>query len=334
MSRSRDVLIGLTGLVGIGGLAATLLLLGELQLGGSNRYGVFLLLDNAAGITPGAPVTLNGVVVGRVDVTLTNVDPRAGVRLELRIDEGVKVPRDVEVLVTRDLVGNSTLALQTVPLPPEGDPGFLEPGETMSASARDILDEIASLLDSRLAAFSRAAEAVQQLASTYTRVGERLEELLGDERSEETVARALGALRELESGIAEARRWLGDDELRQDISRAARRAGETIDQADATLARIGEAAGTVEQRSTQVAESFDEAVGSLRTSTVQLNATLLEIQTLTARINAGEGTVGRLVTDPDLYRSINDAAIRLEKMLREAQLLLEKYRTEGIPIRL
>lgn len=49
-------------------------------------------------------------------------------------------------------------------------------------------------------------------------------------------------------------------------------------------------------------------------------------------INSGEGTLGQLAKNPDLYNNANDAASRLEKAIAEFQLLLEKYRTEGLKL--
>ena len=48
-------------------------------------------------------------------------------------------------------------------------------------------------------------------------------------------------------------------------------------------------------------------------------------------INRGEGTVGQLARNPELYNSVKDAADRLEMALRELQLRVQKYKDEGIP---
>ena len=48
----------------------------------------------------------------------------------------------------------------------------------------------------------------------------------------------------------------------------------------------------------------------------------------------GEGTFGKLLTNPDLYDSLKDATDRLDKALAEFQLLAEKFRTEGVRLRL
>jgi len=38
--------------------------------------------------------------------------------------------------------------------------------------------------------------------------------------------------------------------------------------------------------------------------------------------------------NPDLYRSLKDASDRLNQTLEEVQLLVEKFKTEGVPLKL
>ena len=46
----------------------------------------------------------------------------------------------------------------------------------------------------------------------------------------------------------------------------------------------------------------------------------------------GDGTVALMLNEPDLYRSLDDAARRLEQALREVTLFIEKVKAEGLPV--
>ena len=48
----------------------------------------------------------------------------------------------------------------------------------------------------------------------------------------------------------------------------------------------------------------------------------------------GNGTVGMLLNNPDLYNSLTEAAVRLQRVLEEVQLLIEKLKAEGVQIKL
>ena len=64
----------------------------------------------------------------------------------------------------------------------------------------------------------------------------------------------------------------------------------------------------------------------------ELGTTLERFRQLLVKIDEGEGTVAQLINNPDLYRSLADAATRLEQTLIEVQLLVQKLKTEGIAI--
>ena len=49
-------------------------------------------------------------------------------------------------------------------------------------------------------------------------------------------------------------------------------------------------------------------------------------------LNDSEGSLGQFMNNPDLYRSLNSAAERLDKALTELQLLLQKFKAEGIKV--
>jgi len=339
----RDFVVGLTGIVGLAGLAFMLLMFGEFTASARQRYDLFLQMPQTAGIVPSSPITLNGVRIGIVKEARTAPDPRDGVILTLKIDEGVRIPRAVDVSVERSFVGDTSLALITIPAAPGtavSEADFLQPGDTWQSETGGFLDEIGALLNERLVGLDQAAASFERLAETYMAVGERAADFFEPRTAAEVDAgeppNLASTLDRLDSAIAGAERWLNDEQLRQDVALFARKTGELAE-------RLGEPGGAVESW-TKAADSISrnadrlgdraaEAASHLAETTRAMNEAIAEVQILTARINSGEGTLGQLIQNPDLYRSLLDASIRLERALTEAQLLLEKYRKEGIPIR-
>ena len=60
--------------------------------------------------------------------------------------------------------------------------------------------------------------------------------------------------------------------------------------------------------------------------------TLEEVRRLTTLASEGEGTIAEMLRNPDLYNSLDDAAVRLERTLVEIQLYIEKIKAEGLDI--
>ncbi len=331
----RDFLVGLTVALGLAGVAALLLMFGEITTDRRPQYPITLALDHASGLVKSSQVTLNGVVVGSVRTIRSQDNPRDGVLVGLGVDEGTRVPRDVSVVLERSLVGDAWLSLTASPAS-GADPGFLAPGETLTAKAQSMFDVIGAMLDQRLAEFSAAASSFKEMSESFTELGRSARDSLTPRTPEEVDAGAApnlaSTLARLDRAIADARTWLGDDALRADIRESIARARGVMEQASATLAEWSAAGANLSAQTAAVGEQARSALAEFAGATRALGEAMLEVQTLVAGVNRGEGTAGMLAKNPDLYRSLNDAAQRLEKALTEAQLLIEKFRKEGVPI--
>jgi phospholipid/cholesterol/gamma-HCH transport system substrate-binding protein len=101
-------------LIGVSYVGLRYVGLGDRLLGGS--YVVHADFAYAGGIFPNAPVTYRGVPVGRVSaVTLRS----GGVRADLRLERGVRIPSDLRAMVSQ----RSAVGEQYVDLRPERDSG-------------------------------------------------------------------------------------------------------------------------------------------------------------------------------------------------------------------
>lgn len=336
----KEFLVGVTVLIGLIGVSVLLLLFGEFSTVRQRAYEVKLVVGDASGLSKASAVTLNGVNAGAIhEITMADPrDPRLGVTISLRVNEGIRIPKDVEVTLERGLVGEASLAMRSAPLEQGmADPGYLAEGETLRTEARGFFDAITSVIDQRIGAFTDAAKAIEELSRTYTDVGKKIGSLV-EPRSPDAVdggqggANLSSTLARLDRAVKSAERWLGDDVFRDDATQAASRLTDLMDKIAAAVEQVSKTAAAI---GTDAEELNDNAASALREfsrTMGSLNETVLEVQTLVAKVNRGEGTAGQLVNNPDLYNSVNDAAMRLEKALVEAQLLFEKYRKEGIPI--
>ena len=64
--------------------------------------------------------------------------------------------------------------------------------------------------------------------------------------------------------------------------------------------------------------------GASQRRVLQASTTLLEA------MSDGEGTIGELVGNPDLYRSLEAAADRLQQVLVDFQLMIQQIREDGV----
>lgn len=333
---TRDLLTGITAVVGLAGLVLMLFLFGELKDITRSRYQFTLRMDSARGLAPVSPVTMNGVPIGTVAEIRTGADPTEGVDVRLSINEGVRIPRRFTVYIDRGFVGDSTLELAPDPDQPLHADAYVRPGEVIVRNGLGTFEQIAQRLERPLEALNRSAANFDELASTYTEVGRRVNSLL-EPRTPADVdggrpATIPSTVARLDSALANANAWLGDAELRTDAHEIVRRVQTALDTANQTAAAWQQAATDVRELSASAREQLRTASAQLVTTLRTADEALANFRQIAAAINEGRGTAGMLVHNPDLYESLDDAAQRLERMLTEAQLAIEKFRKEGVPI--
>jgi phospholipid/cholesterol/gamma-HCH transport system substrate-binding protein len=335
----RDLLTGLTTLAGLVGLVVMLWLFGELKDVGVKYYEFVIRLNVATGLTSTSPVALNGVRVGTVRQITLAEDPTQGAFVRVKVKEGTRIPENFKVYLDRGFVGETTLQLE-LPKGPDAPPvvAYVKPGDTYERHAMTLFESIRAPLEEPLARIAQAAEGIDKLAATYDDVGKRVKDLF----EPRTIAEVDGGrpptlpstLARIDLAVTHANQWIADPALREQSKGVIAKADHLLDTAQETADALKRTAQSAEEQIAKVggkvSETADQAGGALR----KVSDAAEEITKLSAAANSGDGTLGLLVRNPDLYNSIKDAASRLERVLVELQVLLEKYRTEGIPLKL
>ena len=62
----------------------------------------------------------------------------------------------------------------------------------------------------------------------------------------------------------------------------------------------------------------------------QIAESLQRIQSVTQKIDQGQGTAGKLVNDPKLYDALTDTAAELKLTVKDLRRLIQQWEQEGI----
>jgi phospholipid/cholesterol/gamma-HCH transport system substrate-binding protein len=334
----RNFLIGLTGVVALLSLIALLMLFGELDRFTEPRYVLTINTDHAAGLREGSPVELNGVPIGVVDEVRVQTHREYPVRITALIEEDVLIAADAAPYAAASLIGGSAVLQIFTPLHSDVTNTLPQDGTAvMSDKIRfRMVEQITAELDARMAPVMDSLARFDELSAQYIEFGKNLNEIVSAQDVEaieggetpnlrSAIGRLYDVLGETESALALARTWLEDEQLRADARSAVAKAGDLIDRATKTLERFETLASEVEQDSQALVEK-------LLPVAEELSTTLQSVRKVTQLASEGEGTVGLMLREPDLYLSLEDAAQRLEKTLRDIQLFMRKAKAEGVPI--
>lgn len=267
----------------------------------SGSYPLYAEFESAGGLLEGARVTASGVKVGTVEEVKLNPEGQ-GVRVGLSIEEGVRLPQgtradieglaamnDVSVALERGAPANPPLEAGAQ-LPAAG-PGVLETlTQRAGPMARQLDSTLAGAagltgqLDALLAASSGD---LRQAATNLRATSASAQQLLAGK--EERLGRILSSVETLTAEL---------NGVSSDLR------GFTGSGGDSLMAAIARANAALRQ--------LEAASRSARRSSRHL-------ETFTAQLASGEGSLGRLASDPSLYEHTNALAVRLDSVLADFQ---------------
>jgi len=334
----RDFFVGLTAIVGVAGLLIMLMLFGEFRKRLEKVYPIKLSMPTGAGVGSTSPVLFNGVRVGAITSLAVANPPTDGILATLKIEKGIQIPRDLTVYVEKGFVGDSVMSLAFA----EGaDPKAFIPEDAFlpgrdTPPIRVVPRTLFGDLQRPLERLSTTAEKFEKFADTYTRVGESLQALLAprkpgdvDDGKAPTVASILARVDTLLAGM---NKWVADDSLYNSIKESSDKIGRLMTDAQAAAKSIDDAARSLDVKAERAVAAVETLGRDAKSTLSRLDGALTDVGAIAGKINRGEGTAGQLVNNPDLYRSLNSAADRLDKALTDLQLLLQKFKAEGIKV--
>ncbi len=340
---ARNFMVGVTSIGGLLALAAMLMSFGELDRFTNPRYKVTLVTADAAGLRAGGGVEFNGVPAGVIEnVAAVADDPEHPVRVLVAVNKSIAIPEDVSTSVMSPLIGGSALLKFSTPSRASGETRAMLPTDgTATLRVRlsgSMLDELASALDERMKPLMESLERFNRLADTFTAVGENLNTLMQPQSSEAiaggeppnlrtAVIRINTAIDEATEGLRLARQWLADEQLQTDVRGAVSKANQLIEQATGAVDRYSKLAASLETDANELTKRLVNVADQMAT-------TLEDVRLVARKAQAGQGTLGQMLNNPDLYNALTEAAMRLERTLVEVQLFIQKVKAEGLPMRL
>lgn len=326
--RIDDVIVGLTVLVTAIALTASVLWVGEARSrrGQSQMEARFRDVGNTR---VGDALVVRGVRAGQVEAI--ELEPGGWVRVRFAFDADVPLPADPVVLVGMStLLGErqaTVMDRSALPASPQvqeaireasGERGVM-PGATLpdleqlTVAAGRIAGDVALLAERASLAFDDTA--ALQLRGTFRSLGAMSGEL---ERTVRTQSRQLdGLTSELRTGLAS-------------VTQAAAALERTMARADAATADGALESGLADARA--VAAQLRAATASLQTTAERLGESqvdvarlVLRVDSLAARMNASQGTFGRILDDPALYANGDSLLVELRALVADVRANPGKY---------
>jgi phospholipid/cholesterol/gamma-HCH transport system substrate-binding protein len=337
--------VGILGIVALFFITLLIFLLtGNLQWF-KKQIRLHVFVTDAAGLTTGSPVRINGIGAGKVDsVGLSGqTDPQRIIKVDFLVDEDMlkQIPNDSIASIASDNLLGSTKFLQI-------DKGksqeHVQPGATLKAantqefqqlvqqgfgvldSAQAVLQKIEAivgqvevgkgtigklLVDETLYnSLQATVNQVQLLTTTLNSKTGTVGHLINDSALYDQIETTLNRVDEIAQGLQRgqgtAGLFLKDPKMYNDLDGA-------VKQLNTILSNLNAGKGTAGQllKSDQIAS--------------QISGTLTKINVTIDKVNSGEGTLGQLLVNPQLYDAMTGSTRELHGLLKDFRSNPKKF---------
>ena len=295
--------------------ALTILIWGIMYLKGTellrNRMIVYAVYDKVNGLVPANPVTINGLKVGQVkNIYFSKADPRKIIAVLYINNADYPIPRNsVARIYSADLMGSKEIDIML------GDsPELLKQGDTLLSSTEATLGES---VNQQLAPLKAKAE---NLISSIDTLATVLNQVLNANTRSDLVG-AIGHIKEALENLAHTTYYI-DTLVGKERNNLSRIIG-NIESISGNLKNNSEKINNILTNFSDISDSV--AKSNIPATFGQINRTLADLDTVIAKINRGDGSLGLLVNDQKLYKEVEKAARDLNLLLEDIKANPKKY---------
>ena len=260
--------------------------------------------DQVGGIQPASHVMIYGVKVGTVTNVTLNTDPTKGVQVEMTIDKQYQIPVDSKAKIFSDgLMGGKAVEIvygtATEMIPNEGTLQTEKSVDLMELAGSEmegLITKVTVIMDNLTQTLESVNTLMAQNTENITSIVSNVDGLTGN-------ANAM---------LAQERAHL--EEALESLSKFSKSLGDNSEQIESII-------GNLNTFSTQLAQS--KLVAEVESAVTKLNEVL-------SAVNDKDGSVGKLLSDGELYENLTEASDNLSVLL--ADLKENPYRYINVSV--
>ncbi len=214
----------------------------------------------------------------------------------------------------------------------EPDNGVVQEGEyiegTVAPNPFQVISNLEGDMSKAVGSLATAGDEVAKLAGYFNRMLTN-----NDEQIARIINKTEQTLDTFQRSLANVDDVLGNDEVRENLKRTISELPElltetrgamttvrtTVESVDRNLRNLEGFTGPLSERGDQIITNVDQAVA-------RLDQLLGDLSAFSRNLNRGEGSIGQLLRNPDLYQHLNAAAINIEQITCELKPILADAR--------
>lgn len=287
-----------TGILAVGGIM--LFIFGYNFLNNSNIFDssrtFYVKYNKVDGLAPSAPVTINGLQVGKVK-SIDFADARGGLLVTFTVESDFQFSKNSTVeIYSSGFIGGNNLGIV-----PDFEAGQMaRNGDTLQGRIqKGMIDGFMDSLDPIQSGLVQTLSKVDTLLDNINAV---MDEDTKD-NLRQSVASLNASMASFRNASANIDRLLSEKEGQLSAT------FENLDRTSANFAQISDSLSQV----------------NIKAMMADLESTLAKFNALATKIEQGEGSVGKLLNDEELYNNLAGASAQLEALLQDMKENPKRY---------
>lgn len=261
-----------------------------------NSYKTFYVVyDNVEGLTPSAPVTISGLVVGKVNKVTLMPDTKLQVELQVKTDFPISKSSKIN-LYEPGLIGGKQIEI----VPDLANQTLAESGDTLAGSSKPGLT---ALVGERLTPLQEKIEAMVVSADAMLKNVNDVLDAKTKENLRSSIANLNATIIEFKGVSQNVNTMLAENKSK--ISSTIT----SVDKASANFAKLSDSLAKA---------NIGKTVKSLENTLAKVDGIMTDVQ-------AGKGTMGKLMKDETLYNNFSKTSKELELLLQDLRLNPTRY---------
>ncbi len=276
----------------------------------SKQITFYALYPQVSNLIETNPVSINGVKIGLVDKIFFHPDGSGKIIVKCIIGKDIKIPKNsIAQLYSSDLLGTRAIELLL------GDSKeFIQSGDTLISQTQASLGEEVSkeILPIKL----KAEELLSSIDSVLIVV-----QTIFNEQTRNNIYQSIESLKMTVATIEKTTRTI-DTTFTQQATRLAH----IVANAESISTNLKNNNENITNILSNLSSITDDITKANLVQTIEnANNAVARLDTVIAKINSGEGSLGLLLNDKELYQNLDKSALELNKLLEDIRNNPEKY---------
>ena len=261
-----------------------------------NSNKLYAVYDNVAGLVVAAPVTINGLNIGKVNTIEMLPDGKMKVELVITNEQIQIAKSSIAQIMDSGLIGGREIAI----INNFSDKNYTESGDTLKTSAKlGLTAELASQI-------GPVKDKVEILLENANKLIENLNATL-DETTQQKLKSAIASLEVTMAEFSQTSKSingiLADNKTKLNT---------TLTNFEKTSSNLNSMSSSLEK-------------ADLGATVKKLEATLTNVNGIMANLEQGKGSMGKLLSDDAMYNNLTKTSKELELLLQDLRLNPTRY---------